>query len=152
VIGSLPVRHYRAACGVVVSPAGGQVLVLLRPDRLGPQGVPELRLPKGHIEPGESPKEAALREVAEEAGVSELEIIADLGHQTVEFEWRQVHIIRQETYFLMACSSTHLPGGSEEQFRPLWLTWEDALRRITYEAEREWLRRARQTCMNSAGL
>ena len=143
-IDSLPVRRYRAAGGVVVSPAGRRVLVLSRPERLGPEGAPEVRLPKGHIEPGENPKEAALREVAEESGVCEVEIFADLGRQTVEFEWRQEHIIRQETYFLMACASTHLTGDPEAQFRPLWLTWEDALRRITYDAEREWLRRARQ--------
>ena len=32
----------------------------------------------------------------------------------------------------------------EWQFIPDWLTWGQALARLTYEAEREWVRRARQ--------
>jgi hypothetical protein len=30
----------------------------------------------------------------------------------------------------------------EKQFKPLWLPWEQAFLRPSYEAEREWLRRA----------
>ncbi len=42
-------------------------------------------LPKGHIEPGEDPEEAARREIREETGV-EAEIIASLG--TLRFVYR----------------------------------------------------------------
>jgi hypothetical protein len=31
----------------------------------------------------------------------------------------------------------------ETQFRRLWLTWQQALDWLTFEAEREWVRRAR---------
>jgi len=67
-------RHvtYVAAGGVVIHE--GQVLLLDRPGR------GEVRLPKGHVEPGEEPAEAALREVREEAGYADLAILADLGH------------------------------------------------------------------------
>ena len=41
-------------------------------------------LPAGHIEPGENPEEAAVREVREEAGIS-CEIIADLGN--IQYTW-----------------------------------------------------------------
>jgi 8-oxo-dGTP pyrophosphatase MutT (NUDIX family) len=34
---------------------------------------------KGTIEPGENPREAAIRELAEESGISEAEIVSDPG-------------------------------------------------------------------------
>ena len=39
-------------------------------------------LPKGHIDPGEKPLEAARREIDEESGVSDLSLIEDLGFYT----------------------------------------------------------------------
>ncbi len=52
---------------------GIQVLLLARP-RKG-----EIRLPKGHIDPDETPVETALRETVKETGYANLEIVADLG-------------------------------------------------------------------------
>lgn len=139
---NLPIHKYASAGGVVVDALGQQVLTLQRPKRLGPEGQPEVRLPKGHIEPGESRRQAALREVEEEAGVTGLEILADLGHQTVEFDWKGHHYLRDESYFLMLQAADAVPGRPEKQFETLWLPWEEALARMTFEAEREWLRRA----------
>ena len=138
----LSVRKYKSAGGVVVDAAGERVLVLLRAERLGPDGRPEVRLPKGHIEPGESRIQAALREVEEEAGLSGLETVADLGHQTVEFDWKGQHFVRDESYFLMSEAADAVPGHPEKQFERLWLAWAEAQQRVTFEAEREWLRRA----------
>jgi 8-oxo-dGTP pyrophosphatase MutT (NUDIX family) len=144
----LPVRAYVAAGGVIVEPDSRQVLVLLRRGRLGPDAKPEIRLPKGHVEPGESHAQAALREVAEEAGLADLEILADLGHQTVEFDWQGYHYVRQEYYFLMEPASAQERGVSEEQFERRWLAWEEALGRMTFDAEREWVRRAQRAWAN----
>jgi len=72
------VVRYIAAGGVVVH--DGRVLVLRR---LSPPSVPptggEVRLPKGHVEPGESVQAAALRETREESGYVNLVLQADLG-------------------------------------------------------------------------
>jgi 8-oxo-dGTP pyrophosphatase MutT (NUDIX family) len=139
---SLPVRTYATAGAVVVDPGGKHVLALLRPSRLGPTGQAEVRLPKGHIEPGETRRQAALREVREETGLGDLVILTDLGHQLVEFAWRGRHYARDESCFLMTSSPGAQPNHAEKQFERLWLTWEDALERITFEAERAWVRRA----------
>jgi hypothetical protein len=32
----------------------------------------------------------------------------------------------------------------EAQFEPEWLAWDETLAELTFEAEREWVRRARQ--------
>jgi len=136
----LPTVTYASAGGVVAD--GERVLVIVRPGRMGPDGRPEVRLPKGHIEPGESREETARREVGEEAGLMQVAIVADLGHQTVEFDWQDKHVVRDESFFLMAPSPSAPLGQAEGQFAPVWLTWEEALARLTFEAEQEWVRRA----------
>jgi diadenosine hexaphosphate hydrolase (ATP-forming) len=129
--------RYRAAGGVVVD--GGQVLVLLRPSR------DEIRLPKGHVEQGEPPRESALREIREESGYTDLAVAADLGHQTVEFTYQGDRIIRDERYYLVCLRSKRQleRKAKEQQFAPAWMGWEQALEVLTFEAEREWVRRAR---------
>ena len=140
----MEVVRYLAAGGVVVR--DGQVLVLYRP------GSGEVRLPKGHVEKGESAPEAALREVAEESGYDDLEIVADLGEQVVEFDYKDRHFVRRERYFLMrprdpSCDK-HSPA--ERQFIPAWLSWEDALAKLTFPAERAWVRRAMEMVARKA--
>jgi 8-oxo-dGTP pyrophosphatase MutT (NUDIX family) len=129
--------HYDAAGGVVVQ--NNHILVLRRPSRK------EIRLPKGHIEPGESRQETAQREVAEESGYVDLEIVDDLGHQIVEFDYRDKHVVRNESYFVMRLKSPRQIERTthERQFVPDWVSWDVALSQLTFEAEREWVRRAR---------
>ncbi len=138
---------YTAAGGIVVR--DDRVLVLRRPN---PPSVPpnggeeggEVRLPKGHVDPGETAQEAALREVSEESGYADLVIEADLGTQLVEFEHEGRHVARTERYFLMSLADdAGPPGDGEKQFEPVWLPWDEALSVLTFEAEREWVRRAR---------
>ncbi len=130
--------RYQAAGGVVVD--DNKVLVLRRPSR------DEVRLPKGHIKKRESRAEAALREVVEESGYADLEVVADLEHQVVEFDYQGAHVLRDEYYFLMRLGSDRQVEREEReyQFIPDWVGWDEALRELTYEAEREWVRRARE--------
>jgi len=132
--------RYQAAGGVVIDT--DRVLILRRPDRN------EVRLPKGHIERGESAQETALREVAEESGYADIEIVADLGHQTVEFDYKGDHVIRDEHYYLARLHSSRRVKREiqELQFIPVWIGWEEALSELTFKAEREWVRRAREAC------
>ena len=107
----MEVRQYRAAGGVVLQqgvvpdldPRQPYLLVLDRPSRN------EVRLPKGHIDHGESAAEAALRETVEEAGYTDLEIVADLGEQIVEFDY----------------ANNLLPSfpGIVAPLEELWITW-----------------------------
>lgn len=60
-----------SAGGVVLNPRG-EVLVVN-------QNRNSWSLPKGHIDPGESPREAAEREIYEESGVKKLQFIRSLG-------------------------------------------------------------------------
>jgi bis(5'-nucleosidyl)-tetraphosphatase len=130
--------RYQAAGGVVVD--SGRVLVLRRPSR------EEVRLPKGHIKKRESRAEAALREVTEESGYADLEVLADLGHQVVEYDYQDTHVVRDEYYYLMRLRSSRQTEREEQehQFVPDWLNWDEALAELSYEPEREWVQRAYQ--------
>jgi 8-oxo-dGTP pyrophosphatase MutT (NUDIX family) len=132
------VKRYTAAGGVVVQDE--RVLVLRWPSR------DEIRLPKGHVEAQETVPEAAIREVSEESGYTRLEIEADLGSQRVAFDDEGRHVVRTERYFLMRLTGEgDRPSGSgEAKFDPVWLTWDEALGVLTFEAERTWVRRARR--------
>jgi NADH pyrophosphatase NudC (nudix superfamily) len=59
-------EHEISAGGVVVR---GEQTIVIVPTRRGAQGQRVLGLPKGHVDPGETPEQAAAREVREEAGV-----------------------------------------------------------------------------------
>ncbi|MCC6487400.1 MAG: NUDIX domain-containing protein [Candidatus Hydrogenedentes bacterium] len=80
-----------SAGGVVLRAELGQTLVALVTER----GHPDYVLPKGHLEPGESPLDAAHREVGEEAGFHDLTFVRELATvQRLNFErtkWKTIH-------------------------------------------------------------
>jgi 8-oxo-dGTP pyrophosphatase MutT (NUDIX family) len=130
-------KRYHAAGGVVIHE--GNMLLLDRPSR------GEVRLPKGHIEDGEDAAATALREVAEESGYCDLEVLADLGNQVVEFEYDGAHYVRDEHYFLAALVSPAQVARSKKdaaQFQVLWTPAEQAVELLTYAAEQEVAQRA----------
>ncbi len=75
---SLPdseLAFYRPAVGVMLLNRAGLVFV---GRRIGmPAGLAAWQMPQGGIDPGETPQEAALRELAEEAGTDKAEILAE---------------------------------------------------------------------------
>ena len=145
------VVFYRAAGGVVLD-AANRVLLLERDVERDGALVTEIRLPKGHIEPGETPQDAALREVCEESGYCHLQIIADLGESHVSFDLKKKHVERDEHYFLMRLTDPRRqpPQFSDEHseeslFRSIWASsLEEAEARLTFPAEKEFVRRARE--------
>lgn len=66
---------YRPNVGVVLFNAAGRVLVARRAD-LAPNAA-GWQLPQGGIDPGETPATAVLRELAEEIGTAQAEILAE---------------------------------------------------------------------------
>ena len=128
---------YAAAGGVVFR--GDEVLVLRRPSR------GEVRLPKGHLEDGETAEQAALREVAEETGFCDLALGASLGTILNRFLYDGLEVRRMETYFLMTVvSAATRPRSNKEEreFTVDWVPQDDAVEALTFETEKEFVRRA----------
>ena len=75
---SLPeseLAFYRPAVGIMLLNRDGRVFVGRRVDM--PAGLAAWQMPQGGIDPGETPRQAALRELKEEVGTDRAEILAE---------------------------------------------------------------------------
>ena len=141
-------EYYETGGGVVLNERD-EVLLLERHVTRDEGLRHELRLPKGHIDPGESPAEAALREVCEESGYCGLTILAALEMESVTYEHRRRFVTRDEHYFLMRLTDPTRrepqvnPNSEEALFQPRWARdFDEAVALLTYEAEQNVARRA----------
>ena len=105
----------------------------------------EYRLPKGGVDAGEDDLPAAMREVAEESGFTDLSLEADLGE--VEVSWRRPDGWVEQThryYLLGLLSFARRPRSTKDaqRFAVLWCELEQALELISFASEREVLKRA----------
>ena len=92
--------------------------------------------PKGHIEKGEKPEEAGLREVGEEIGIRDLEIIKLLKKIDYWFKLEGVLIHKYVYFFLMeAPPGAKLKFQKEELKDARWFTPQNALKNIDYKKD-----------------
>jgi 8-oxo-dGTP pyrophosphatase MutT (NUDIX family) len=125
--------HESAGAVVMIT---GRCLALRRADR------DEWVLPKGHLEDGERPEDAAIREVREETGL-EIEVLAPLGMTRYEFGSRREHH-KQVRWFLARTVGGQLK--TEARFAQAWLLDRDEAQSIlSHEADRRIVGRLR-TC------
>jgi 8-oxo-dGTP pyrophosphatase MutT (NUDIX family) len=104
-------------------------------------------LPKGLIGSGESAAETALREVAEETGVSG-RLVEKLGDVRYVYTWRGERVFKVVSFFLVRYSGGRL-GDIPAEFRhevaeTRWLPLEESPRLLTYGGERDMAAKALQ--------
>jgi putative (di)nucleoside polyphosphate hydrolase len=68
---------YRPAVGIMLVNPAGLAFIGRRIDM--PAGLAAWQMPQGGIDPGESPREAAFRELKEEVGTDKADILAETG-------------------------------------------------------------------------
>lgn len=97
-----------------------------------------VRLPKGHVEAGESLEETAIREVREETG-RHARILAELGECRYAYENLATGeaISKCVVFFLMEDEGDASHARDAEMEETEWLPIEDAIRALTFENERE---------------
>lgn len=130
-----------SAGGVVYRVEQGRPLFLLIRDSYRNWG-----FPKGHLEKHELPEAAALREVSEETGLTDLALRGELATIDWYFRFRGKLIHKICHFFLMESELADTSPQREEGITACkWLPIDEALALISYANAREVLQRAAET-------
>ena len=91
-------------------------------------------IPKGHIEEGETAQETAKREIGEEAGLHDVEIIGWLGK--INFRYRRIDklvLMTTQVFLVKALGNTDAIQKEDWMNAIRWFSFSDALDEIEYE-------------------
>lgn len=104
----------QAAGGFIFTPAK-EILLILRRGKWD--------LPKGKLDEGESLEVCAMREVEEETGLRNIEIIKPLTVSYHTYHERGKHILKESQWYLMRCKSAQAlkPQTEEDIEQCLWV-------------------------------
>jgi 8-oxo-dGTP pyrophosphatase MutT (NUDIX family) len=129
-----PIRT-RSAGGIVLGDGGTIALVQSRRSGFW-------TFPKGHVDEGETDEAAARREIAEEAGLIDLELLDDLG------EYDRPHILPDGSddpnevktihMFLFAAIPHAVLAASHEMQNARWVPFRELADEIAYLKDRVW--------------
>lgn len=131
-----------AAYGIIVvypaspNPADYQYLLVLH--NKGHWGIP-----KGHKEAGETDREAAIRELAEETGIAGLTLLPAVQFQE-HYRFKQTNgemVHKTVTYFVAQVEAPIAIDKQEAEIADAgWFTYTEALERLTFDAVKQVLR------------
>ena len=138
-------REETSAGGVVFRVEDGHALYLIIRDSYQNWG-----FPKGHVEPDEAAAAAAVREVSEETGLSDLSLRGAIETIDWYFRFRGKLIHKVCHFFLMETQETATsPQRAEGITACRWSTYEEADEMISYANARVVLRRASTMVLES---
>lgn len=121
------------AGAIAVKPGGGVPKILIATAKNKPQ---HWILPKGHIEPGETAEQTAVRELLEETGVAAVPI-APAGSKEFERKGKRLSI----QYFVLRFVKQ---GDSQEDRLLRWVHADEAMSLLTFEQAREIVAESRE--------
>lgn len=123
-----------SAGGIVVDRRGPDANVALI-GRIDRRGRLLWSLPKGHLEAGESPEAAAVREVAEETGITG-EVLAPLGSIDFWFVADGQRVHKTVHHYLLLRVTGELSDEDIEVAEVAWVPLPEAVDRLAYADER----------------
>ena len=116
-------------------------MIVIVPVKRSAAGARVLGLPKGHADGDETPEQAAIREVAEETGVSG-ELIEELGEVEYGYQRKGHATTKIVRFFLFEYRSGDLADHDHEIEEARWMPLQQAARELTYAGERQMVSRA----------
>ena len=123
-----------------------------------PKSKPVLCLPKGLVDPGEKPLDAALREVREETGITAVPItkLGDSKYVYVRSWGDGEKVFKIVSFYLLRYYSGRIDDVSDamrvEVARARWVPLEDAPKLLAYGGEKQMARQALQYVKAHADL
>lgn len=128
--------YFELSCGAVIyRRVGGKLEFLLIKNK----GSAHWGFPKGHVEPGETKEETALREVLEETGLH-ITLIPDFSEKSEYLI--QNRIEKTVIIFLAKAEDEDLVLQEEEISDGCWLSYDTALQSLKFDNDKVILRRA----------
>ena len=91
-------------------------------------------IPKGHIEPGETAKQTAIREIGEESGLHHIHVLTWLGK--INFKYRRLDklvLMTTQIYLVRSLDMNESPTKEKWMNGIRWFSFADALDAIEYE-------------------
>lgn len=107
-----------------------------------------LALPKGLVDPGEKPEQAAVREVEEETGITAVPVtkLGDTKYAYVRSWGDRERVFKIVSFYLFRYQSGKIdeiaPEMRIEVRRALWIPLADAVTGLAYRGEKDMVRRA----------
>ena len=131
-----------SAGGLVIDSTGTKGLLIGRYDHKDATGKRVLwSLPKGHIEEGETPEQAAIREVAEETGITS-SITKSLGVIDFWFMAGGKRIHKTVHHFMFTEVGGVLAAQESEVDEVSWFPLEEIVNRLAYPDEKKLIARS----------
>ena len=88
---------------------------------------------KGGIEDGESLQQTAIRETREETGITDIEFIEGFKEEIEYFFRAENQNVHKKVIFFLAKTNSKNVILSHEHLDSVWLNYNDALKKLTYD-------------------
>lgn len=133
-------RKKTAIQEIVREPTSGGIVFRLTPDKkdveilLIQDSKGRWTIPKGHIEPGETAKITARREIEEETGLRNFDVLTWLGK--IHFKYRRADklvLMTTQIYLVQALDARETPTAEKWMKGIKWFNFTDALDVIEYD-------------------
>lgn len=130
---------HEKSCGAIVFKKNAEVEYLLLHYATG-----HLDFVKGNVEPNESEKDTARRELKEETGIVKANFVGDYREKINYFYRRGEKIISKEVVFFIIQAFESNVVLSYEHVGYKWLKYKEALKKLTFRNSKNVLRKAHE--------